>query len=343
MSRYFPKYARNFKRQWAWQAEKKEKQAETEASSCSEQLEESPMSPIVRPQGFSLEELRQTLGHSVIRDQCYFIYGTNNVLEIIAGFNELLNQEAIEFGAEQLASVYVTGMVVYLLHHEDMTGTLVKRTLFLQSCFDYLACAEETHIHQICVHILDLLDANNSGTMLNLIHCCRVASPLSTMARVIGNCLLWAMLDRLSNLGLDSHRLRASGTLLLVAAVVNPRIYLQSYMHALHLVVRLVSSLLVVGPLGGHNQQFCQETGVPEELMQFSKEDAAILVRWLIVIVEEMRPQMVESEDLGRLGERLVLLEAVCELMQLLHGHLVKCHQEINALLSTWESNRNEH
>jgi len=31
---------------------------------------------------------------------------------------------------------------------------------------------------------------------------------------------------------------------------------------------------------------------------------------------------------LGHLHERLVLLEAICELMQLLHGHLVKCHQE---------------
>ncbi|XP_070074968.1 uncharacterized protein [Drosophila takahashii] len=291
-------------------------------------MEEYPMNHMVRPQGFSLEELRQTLGQSVIREQCYFIYGTCNVLEIIAGFDELLNQEEIEFGAEQLAPVYVTGMMVYLLNHEDMAATQVKRTLFLQKCFDYLACTEETHIHQICVYILGLLDANDSSVMLNLILCCRVASPLSTMARVVGNCLLWAMLDRLSDLGLDSHRLRASGTLLLVVAVVKPRIYVQSYLHALHLVVRLVSSLLVVGPLGAHGQQLCQETGVPEELMQLSKEDSSILVRWLIAIVEELRPQMVQNEDLGHLHERLVLLEAICELMQLLHGHLVKCYQE---------------
>ncbi|XP_044316772.1 uncharacterized protein LOC108049930 [Drosophila rhopaloa] len=334
MSRYFPKYARNVKRQWAWQAENKEKEAETEASWCPEPLQESPMSHMVRPQGFSLEELRQTLGHSVIRDQCYFIYGTNNVLEIIAGFDELVEQEAIEFGAEQLAPVYVTGMMVFLLHHDDMAGTQVKRTLFLQRCFDYLACTEETHVHQLCVHILGLLDANDSGIMLNLILCCRAASPLSTMARVVGNCLLWAMLDRLADLGLDSHRLRAPGTLILAVAVVNPRTYLQSYLHALHLVVRLVSSLLVVGPLGGHGQKLCQETGVPEELMQLSKEDSAILVRWLIAIVEEMRPNMVESGDLGHLGEQLVLLEAICELMQLLHGHLVKCYQENNGHIS---------
>nr|XP_016923898.1 uncharacterized protein LOC108005219 [Drosophila suzukii]XP_016923899.1 uncharacterized protein LOC108005219 [Drosophila suzukii] len=291
-------------------------------------MEELAMNHMVRPQGFSLEELRQTLGHSVIRGQCYFIYGTTNILEVITGFNELLNREEIEFGAEHLAPVYVTGMMVYLLHHEDLAATQVKRTLFLQRCFDYMACTEETHIHQVCVYMLSLLNANNSSVMLNLIHCCRVASPLSTMARVVGNCLLWAMLDHLSDLGLDSHRLRPAGTLLLVVAVVNPRTYVQSYLHALHLVVRLISSLLLVGPLGGHGQQLCQEAGVPGDLMKLAKEDSSILVRWLIVIVEELRPQMVDNDDLGHLHERLVLLEAICELMQLLHGHLVKCHQE---------------
>ncbi|XP_017045663.1 uncharacterized protein LOC108091139 [Drosophila ficusphila] len=327
----FPKYARNFKRQWAWQVENKEQEAETEASWCANQLEESPISHVIRPQGFSLEELRQTLGHSVIREQCYFIYGTNNILEIISGFDELLNQEQIEFGAEQLASVYVTGMMVYQLHHENLADTQVKRTLFLQRSFDYMACTEETHIHQICVNILSLLDINNSDVILNLISCCRVASPLSTMARVLGNCLLWAMLDRLADLGLDSYRLRSPGTLLLVIAMVNPRTYLQSYLHVLHLVVRLISGILIVGPLGGHCQQFCQETGVPEGLMQLAREDSSVLVRWLIAVVQEMRPQMVGDGDLAHLHERLVLLEAICELMQILHGHLVKYYQETNS------------
>lgn len=40
------------------------------------------MAHMVRPQGFSLEQLRLTLGHSAIREQCYFIYGTNNILEV---------------------------------------------------------------------------------------------------------------------------------------------------------------------------------------------------------------------------------------------------------------------
>ncbi|XP_017064995.1 uncharacterized protein LOC108103819 [Drosophila eugracilis] len=298
-------------------------------------MEECPLSMghMVRPQGFSLEQLRQALGNSVIREHCYFIYGTNNILQLISGFDELLNQEVIEFGAHQLAPIYVTGMMVYLLHHENLAATQVKRTLFLQKCFEYMACTEETHIHQICVAMLGLLDTNNSSVMLNLIICCRVASPLSTMGRVIGNCLLWAMLDRLSDLGLDSHRLRSPGTLLLVVAVVNPRVYVQSYLHALHLVVRLISSLLLLGPLGSNAQQFCQETGVPVELMLLSKEDSTILVRWLIAIVEEMRPQMVDNEDLGHLHERLVLLEAICELMQLLHGHFVKYYQERNAIV----------
>ncbi|XP_039500360.1 uncharacterized protein LOC120457153 [Drosophila santomea] len=286
------------------------------------------MSHMVRPQGFSLDELRQTLGQSMIREQCYFIYATSNIVEIMAGFDQLLNQEEIDFGAEQLAPVYVTGLMVYMLHHDDMVATLVKRTLFLQKCFDYMACTEETHIHKLCVHILGLLDTNSSSTMLNLILGCRVASPLSTMARVVGNCLLWAMLDHMSDLGLDSHRLRPAGTLLLVVAVVKPRVYVQSYLHALHLVVRLISSILVVGPLGGQGQQLCQETGAPEDLMKLAKDDCSIIVRWLIAIVEELRPLMVENNDLGHLHERLVLLESICELMQLLHGHLVKCYQE---------------
>ncbi|KAH8313985.1 hypothetical protein KR067_007835, partial [Drosophila pandora] len=291
-----------------------------------------PLSHMVRPQGFGLEQLRRTLGHSAIREQCYFIYGTNNVLEIIVGFEQLLSQEEIEFGAEQLAAVHVAGIMVYLLHHEDLAGTQVKRTLFLQRCFDYLACTEATHVHQLCVEILTLLDAHDSSVMLNMILCCRMASPLSTMARVVGTCLLWALLDRLTDLGLDSHHMRPYATLLLVVAVVNPGVYLESYLHALHLVVRLISSLLVLGPLGGQPVKLCHEAGIPEEVMQLTKDDSAIIFRWLMAIVEELRPQMVMGNDLGYLEERLVLLEAVCELMQLLHGHMIKFYQEAKNL-----------
>lgn len=162
--------------------------------------------------------------------------------------------------------------------------------------------------------------------------------PLSMMARVVANCLLWAMLARLTDLGLDSHRLRPCPTLLLVVAMVNPRVYLQSYMHALHLVVRLISCLLIVGPLGGNGQRLCQEIGVPPELLELTKEDSAILFRWLTAIVQDLRPQML-SGDLGHLEERLVLLEAICELMQILHGHLIKCYQAKSSLTLSDEPN----
>eukprot|EP00099_Drosophila_melanogaster_P004865 NP_001245643.1 uncharacterized protein Dmel_CG15728, isoform B [Drosophila melanogaster] len=285
------------------------------------------MSHMVRPQGFSLEELRQTMSRSAIREQCYFIYATGNILEIISGFDELLNQEGIQFGADKLAAVYVCGLMVYLLHHEDTSATQVKRTLFLQKCFNYMACSEESHIHQVCVHVLGLLDIQSSSTMLNLILGCRVASPLCTMASVVANCLLWAMLDHMSDLGLDLHRLRPANTLLLVVAVVKPHIYVISYLHSLHLVVRLISSILLIGPFNAQGQQLCQETDVPEDYMKLARDDCSILVRWLIAIVDELRPLMVENNDLGHLHERLVLLESICELMQLLHGHLVKCYQ----------------
>ncbi|KAH8341679.1 hypothetical protein KR074_004195, partial [Drosophila pseudoananassae] len=291
-----------------------------------------PLCHMVRPQGFGLEQLRRTLGNSAIREQCYFIYGTNNVLEIIAGFEQLLAHEEIEFGAEPLAAVHVAGIMVFLLHHEDLAGTQAKRTQFLQRCFDYMACTEETHVHQLCVEILNLLDANDSSVMMNLILCCRMASPLSTMARVVGTCLLWALLDRLTEIGLESHIMRPYGTLLLAVAVVNPGLYLESYLHALHLVVRLIASLLVLGPLGGQPEKLCHEAGIPEQLMQLTKDDAAVIFRWLMAIVEELRPQMVLGNDLGHLEERLVLLEAVCELMQLLHGHMIKFYQEAKIL-----------
>nr|XP_041631008.1 uncharacterized protein LOC108083612 isoform X2 [Drosophila kikkawai] len=300
------------------------------------------MAHMVRPQGFSLEQLRLTLGHSAIREQCYFIFGTNNILEIIAGFDHLLSQEEIEFGADRLAAIHVTGMMVYLLHHENMASTQVKRTLFMQRCFEYLACTEETYVHHLCSQILGLLEASDSEVMLNLILCFRVASPLSLMARVVANCLLWAMLARLTDLGLDSHRLRPCPALLLVVAMVNPRVYVESYMHALHLVVRLISCLLIVGPLAGNGQILCQEIGVPPELLELTKEDSAILFRWLTAIVQDLRPQML-SGDLGHLEERLVLLEAICELMQVLHGHLIKCYQaNTQALTLTEESHEDE-
>lgn len=54
--------------------------------------------------------------------------------------------EEIEFGAEPLAALHVAGMMVYMLHHEDLESTQMQRTICMQRCFDYMACTEETHV-----------------------------------------------------------------------------------------------------------------------------------------------------------------------------------------------------
>lgn len=333
----------------------------------SDKMAEYNMSHMVRPQGFSLEELRQTMSRSAIREQCYFIYATGNILEvihihIIITLSNLFtcsvrlylvlmncstrrgsNSEQINW----LRCMYAVWWFIYsimrtrrpprwkelfscksasIIWHaprKAMWVCIYMFEIYIFWSFPFFA----QQIHQVCVHVLGLLDIQSSSTMLNLILGCRVASPLCTMASVVANCLLWAMLDHMSDLGLDLHRLRPANTLLLVVAVVKPHIYVISYLHSLHLVVRLISSILLIGPFNAQGQQLCQETDVPEDYMKLARDDCSILVRWLIAIVDELRPLMVENNDLGHLHERLVLLESICELMQLLHGHLVKCYQ----------------
>lgn len=57
-----------------------------------------------------------------------------------------MSREEIEFGAEPLAGLHVAGMMLFMLHHNDLASTQVQRTLFMQRCFDYMACTEETHV-----------------------------------------------------------------------------------------------------------------------------------------------------------------------------------------------------
>ncbi|EDW81913.2 uncharacterized protein Dwil_GK25514 [Drosophila willistoni] len=274
----------------------------------------------IRPQGFDIEYFRLIIGQSYNADKCGFIYETDNIIELINGFDEMMNKEDIDFGAESLASIHVAGIMVYMLYHNDLSDTEVRRTIFLQRCFDYMACTEETHIHELCAEILCLLDLNHPGSILNVIICCRHACVLSTMAQIVSTCLLWSMLDRLTDLGLDAHRLRPYPELMVAIAIVNPSVYLQSYLHALNLIVRLIAALLAVGPCGS-TERLCQEVGVSKEIFKLSEDDAIDIFRWLNAILTELRVDMHLLKD-AQTDERLVVLELTCELMQQLHQHL---------------------
>ncbi|XP_034488453.1 uncharacterized protein LOC117792413 [Drosophila innubila] len=280
----------------------------------------------IRPQGFDVEQLRQILGQSCLKDKTEFIQVADNVLEFIEGLGQLMAHEEIEFGSEPLAALHVVGMMVYMLHHEDLASTQVQRTIFMQRCFDYMACTEETHVHDLCAQILCLLDINDADIMLNLIVCCRSASPLNTMAQVVSSCLLWAMLDKLTDLGFNTYRLRAYPEIMMAIAMVNPLDYLQNYLHSLNLIVRVIGALLIAGPYGS-TEKLRTEVGVPQEILVFPNDDAAVLFRWLNTIVDELRGE-IQVRD-AHVQERMVILEISCELMKLVHGNLTEFYQHL--------------
>ncbi|XP_060662694.1 uncharacterized protein LOC132795807 isoform X1 [Drosophila nasuta] len=289
---------------------------------------EQEMEPTVaiRPQGFAIEQLRQILDHSSLKDKTLFVHITDNVLELIDGIGQLMSREEIEFGAEPLATLHVTGMMVYMMHHDDLASTQVQRTMFMQRCFDYMACTEETHVHELCGQILCMLDINDSDIMLNLIICCRSASPLNTMAQIVCNCLLWAMLDKLTDLGFDSYRLRAYPEMMMAIAMVNPLDYLQNYLHSLNLIVRVIAALLMAGPYGSI-EKLRNEVGLPLDMLVLPTDDAAVLFRWLNTIVKELRSELQVRDS--RVQERMVVLETTCELMKLVHANLTEFYQQL--------------
>ena len=181
-------------------------------------------------------------------------------------------------------------------------------------------------VHELCTQILALLDINESDNMLNLVTCCRNASPLSSMAQIVSTCLLWAMLDKLTDLGFESYRLRAYPELMMAIAMVNPLEYLQNYLHSLNLIVRVVAALLIAGPYGS-TVKLRTEVGVPQDMLEFPNADAAVLFRWLNNIVDELRDEL-QLRD-GHVQERMIVLEISCELMKLVHAHLTEYYQRI--------------
>ncbi|XP_064540617.1 uncharacterized protein LOC135430003 isoform X1 [Drosophila montana] len=283
----------------------------------------------IRPQGFDIEQLRQIVVQSCLKEKAQFIHSSDNVLELIEAFGQLMSREEIEFGAEPLAALHVAGMMLYMLHHNDLSSTQVQRTLFMQRCFDYMACTEETHVHELCTQILSLLDINESDNMLNMVTCCRNASPLGTMAQIVSTCLLWAMLDKLTDLGFDAYRLRAYPELMMAIAMVNPLVYLQNYLHSLNLIVRVIGALLIAGPYGS-TEKLRNEVGVPQDMLEFPNADAAVLFRWLNTIVEELRDEL-QLRD-GHVQERMIVLETSCELMKLVHLHLAEFYQRLYSI-----------
>ncbi|EDW06006.2 uncharacterized protein LOC6585536 isoform X2 [Drosophila mojavensis] len=283
----------------------------------------------IRPQGFDIEQVRQAMVKSSLNEKIQFINSTDNVIELIEAFGQLMSREEIEFGAEPLAGLHVAGMMLFMLHHNDLASTQVQRTLFMQRCFDYMACTEETHVHDLCTQILLLWDVNQSDNMLNLILCCRYASPLGTMAQIVGSCLLWAMLDKLTDLGFDEYRLRPYPELMMAIAMVNPLVYLQNYLHSLNLIVRVIAALLIAGPYGS-TEKLRNEVGVPEHVLEFPNADAAVLFRWLNTIIEELRDEL-QVRD-GHVQERMIILEASCELLKLVHAHLADYYQSLYSI-----------
>ncbi|KAH8265157.1 hypothetical protein KR044_004154, partial [Drosophila immigrans] len=282
----------------------------------------------IRPQGFAIKQLRHVLAHSSLREKTLFVHISENVQELIDGLGQLMVREEIEFGAEPLAALLVSGMMVYMMHHDDLASTQVQRTMFMQRCFDYMACTEETHVHELCAQILIMLDLNDSDIMLNLIICCRSASPLNTMAQIVCNCLLWAMLDKLTDLGFDTHRLRAYPEIMMAIAMVNPLEYLQNYLHSLNLIVRVIAALLMAGPYGS-TEKLRNEVGLPLDMLVLPSEDAAVLFRWLNTIVEELRGELQVRDS--HVQERMVVLETTCELMKLVYANLTEFYQQLNS------------
>ncbi|XP_022223473.1 uncharacterized protein LOC111074825 isoform X1 [Drosophila obscura] len=283
----------------------------------------------IRPLGFDLQELRLVIEVSPLRHLCPFLFATDNIYEIMDGFNSLMNGETIAFGAGPLGTLMVAGIMVYMLNHAELQTSHVKRTLFLQRCFNYMACTEETHVNDLCAAILNKINIRDSDHMLNLILCCHHASPLCTMAQLVCSCLLWAVLDWLTDMGMGSHRLRPYSELKLAISLVNPSVCVESYLHGLNLTVRVVSALLVVGPYGS-TEQICNEVGVAPGLFVLPDDDASIVFRWLSAVVNELRHSMGQAD--GHMEERIVVLEVACDLMLMMHEHLLIIYQRMRDL-----------
>ncbi|EDV92281.1 GH24131 [Drosophila grimshawi] len=280
----------------------------------------------MRPQGFAIEELRQILSQSELKNITQFIHTSDNVLELIDGFMQLMAREEIDFGVQTLAGLHVAGIMIYMLHHDDLDSTQMQRMKFIQRCFDYLACTEDKHVHELCTQILCLLDLNDSQHVLNTINCCRIASPLSTMAQLVCTCLLWAMLDNLTDLGFDTYRLRAYPDIMMAVAMVNPLLYLQDYPQSLNLIVRIIGALLLIGPYGC-TEKLRLEMGLPQQMLEFPESDAAVLFRWLTAISEELRYELQLQDGHGQ--DLMVILEISYEVMKLVHSHLSAFYQRL--------------
>ncbi|XP_034670850.1 uncharacterized protein LOC117903128 isoform X2 [Drosophila subobscura] len=283
----------------------------------------------IRPLGFDLQELRFVIELSPLRHACPFLFATENIYEIMDGFNLLMDSETIAFGAGPQGALMVAGMMVYLLNHAELQLSHVKRTLFLQRCFNYMACTEETHVNDLCVYILKKINIRDSDHMLNLILCCHDASPLCTMAQLVCNCLLWAVLDWLTDMGTGTHRLRPYSELKLAISLVNPSVCVESFMHGLNLTVRAVSALLVVGPYG-NTEQICHDAGVSPTMFVLPDDDASFVFRWLSAVVNELRHSMGQAD--GHMEERIAVLEVACELMLMMHEHLLIIYQRLRDL-----------
>lgn len=170
------------------------------------------------------------------------------------------------------------------------------------------------------------MDINDADIMINLIICCRSGSQLNTMAQVVTSCLLWAMLDKLTDLGFDTYRLRAYPEIMMAIAMVNPLDYLQNYLHSLNLIVRVIEALLIAGPYGS-TEKLRNEAGVSQEILVFPNDDAVVLFRWLKTIVDELHGE-IQVRD-AHVQERMVILEISCELMKLVHANLTEFHQNL--------------
>ncbi|SPP89469.1 Hypothetical predicted protein [Drosophila guanche] len=260
---------------------------------------------------------------------CPFLFATEDIYEIMDGFHLLMDNESIAFGAVPQGTLMVAGMMVYLLSHEELQLSHVKRTLFLQRCFNYMACTEETHVNDLCFYILKKINIRDSDHMLNLILCCQDASALCTMAQLVCSCLLWAVLDWLTDMGTGIYRLRPYSELKLAISLLNPSVCVESFMHGLNLTVRAISALLVVGPYG-NTVQICHDAGVSPTIFVLPDDDASFVFRWLSDVVNELRRSMDQAD--GHMEERIAVLEVACHIMLVMHEHLLIVYQRLRDL-----------
>ncbi|EDW38757.1 GL13137 [Drosophila persimilis] len=99
----------------------------------------------IRPLGFDLQELRLAIEVSPLRHLCPFLFSTENIYEIMDGFNSLMNGERIASGAGPLGTLIVAGIMRYMMSHAELHKSHVKRPRFQQHLFIHMACTEATH------------------------------------------------------------------------------------------------------------------------------------------------------------------------------------------------------